>query len=275
MALIIVVIWFFFSSWEIQHPPGVLIDMEPSQAPCGSSRLLEVAGYTLTPLASYHLTARVLHKKRYFSGTAALVPYDVALGWGRMSDTAVLSNLVISQGNRFYFYEWRHRAPIPQGEIIAHSANNHLIAADSNIAGFIRSLRVGHLVDLRGYLVEARKDNGFIWRSSLSRVDSGNGACELFYVTNARFFDGHPLAEAEATPVPRALAEPTPVRSMQDWHRDLEARRRSLNAGDAKAVQAFNDEVLQYMKANRNPGTSPVRDGSAPATMAATPRATP
>jgi hypothetical protein len=38
------------------------------------------------------------------------------------------------------------------------------------------------VVRITGQLVEARDTNGGHWRSSLTREDSGNGACELIRV---------------------------------------------------------------------------------------------
>lgn len=35
---------------------------------------------------------------------------------------------------------------------------------------------------VRGLLVNARRDDGFYWNSSLSREDDGPGACELVWV---------------------------------------------------------------------------------------------
>jgi hypothetical protein len=47
----------------------------------------------------------------------------------------------------------------------------------------LKSVRVGQIVQLTGNLVEVEqiKDH-WIWRSSLTRNDSGNGACELIFV---------------------------------------------------------------------------------------------
>ena len=33
-----------------------------------------------------------------------LAPVDLALGWGRMSDEAILKDIQISQSGRFYFW---------------------------------------------------------------------------------------------------------------------------------------------------------------------------
>jgi hypothetical protein len=58
----------------------------------------------------------------------------------------------------------------------------HIIPATPAIAKQCKSLRAGSLVHLRGDLVEATGPGIGRWRSSLSRTDTGNGACELFYV---------------------------------------------------------------------------------------------
>jgi hypothetical protein len=162
--------------------PGVLVPEEPAQELCPAHEIARVKDYTITAVATYTIRARVLHTKHYWADGNDLVPYDIALGWGPMSDQAVLDHLDISQGNRFYFYEWRNMPPIPEKEINGHSSNNHLIAADSSIARVISDLYPGEIVTMKGYLVNISKPNGFHWNTSLSRADTGNGACEVFYV---------------------------------------------------------------------------------------------
>jgi hypothetical protein len=58
----------------------------------------------------------------------------------------------------------------------------HLIPATSDVREQLEDVRAGHIVHLRGYLVRVDGPNGYVWRSSLTRDDTGNGACELFYV---------------------------------------------------------------------------------------------
>lgn len=139
--------------------------------------------HDLEPLAEFAITARVLSRENYrFDRAAALSPVDLALGWGPMSDDEVLRRLTISQGGRWYFYRWSGEPPIPVHEIVRHSANMHLIPADDGVAAALSRVRPGHVVELRGRLVEARGADGFRWRSSLTREDSGDGACEIVYV---------------------------------------------------------------------------------------------
>jgi hypothetical protein len=101
-----------------------------------------------------------------------------------MSDEAVLKQIDISQSNRFM--NWRvEQFPIPQRELETSAANMHLIPADKNIERQLDKMRVGQVVHLRGRLVRADAPDGWHWISSLSREDTGAGACELFWVEQA------------------------------------------------------------------------------------------
>jgi hypothetical protein len=127
----------------------------------------------------------VLSKESYrWDAGAKLVPVDLTIGWGPMSDSAVLSRIDITQGNRWYnsHIPKVSEFPVSMDEINRHVANMHLIAADNTVAKQIRNVRPGKIVNMRGYLVEVSGKDGFTWRSSLSREDSGGGACELMWV---------------------------------------------------------------------------------------------
>jgi len=139
-------------------------------------------GYTIKPLQDFDITARVLSTEHYaFDREADLAKVDLALGWGPMSDDAILKQIDISQRNRFYY--WHVDAfPIPREAIETNSANMHMVAADSQIEKTLKSIRPGQSVKISGYLIEATANDGWHWKSSLSRQDTGAGACELVYV---------------------------------------------------------------------------------------------
>lgn len=150
--------------------------------------------YRLVPLAHFALDARVLHRKVYrWDPRASLVPVDLALGWGPMSDQRVLDQVSITQSMRFYWFEYKPPPPIPKDEIITHSTNVHIIPATPTIASQCKSLRTGQLVHLSGDLVEASGHGLGTWRSSLSRTDTGNGACELMYVNELSILSANSL----------------------------------------------------------------------------------
>jgi hypothetical protein len=193
--------WMWWSSQPLRHQPGVLTQDLPVQSDVPPRALPEQAGFKLTAVAHYSIRARVLDTKQYFgSPQAKLVPYDVALGWNRMSDQAVLDQLSISMGNRFFFYRWQKRAPIPQAEIIRSAANNHLIPSSGAIRSQIRHLRVGQIVEISGWLFDAEGPDNLKWRTSRRRDDAGNGACELIYVEKLNAWD-QPSAMPATNPV--------------------------------------------------------------------------
>jgi hypothetical protein len=168
---------------EIAHGPGVLVSDAPRQSTPADPHVVRHGDFDLTPLADFSLEARVLSRHDYrLDAGSALAPTDLALGWGRMSDTSVLAALDISQSVRFYSYRWHGEPPIPPAEIVRSSANMHLIPADEGVARALARVRTGEVITLDGHLVEARRADGWHWRSSLTREDSGAGACELVLV---------------------------------------------------------------------------------------------
>jgi hypothetical protein len=175
--------WHFRPWRSIRHAPGVLVPGEPVQRAIVPKALPAREGWRLTAVAEYQIKGRVLGTKRYYDDPGSdLVPRDVALGWARMSDQAVLDEFDLSMGNRFFFYEWEKAPVIPREEIARSAANNHVIAANDGVKKVLGSLVPGHIVTMRGYLVNASGPGGGTWNSSLRRDDTGNGACELFYV---------------------------------------------------------------------------------------------
>lgn len=187
LLLAAVVVWgyFHFAAPKV-YPPGILIENAPVQLALGKSEEpVQKGKFTLTLLATYSIDARVLHTKHYWSGEiASLAPYDVVVGWGRMSDQGVLDHLKISQGNRFYFWEYVGDSPIPENEIISSSANMHLIPSTFAVRNTIAFLRSGDLVRMEGWLVQVTAPGMSPWRSSLSRTDTGNGSCEIMLVNS-------------------------------------------------------------------------------------------
>ncbi|RIH85441.1 hypothetical protein [Calidithermus roseus] len=166
----------------IARPPGVLCPLAPLQSVQDLPPAFEHKGYRIEPLARFALEARVLGKRLYrYDRGASLAPLDLVLGWGRMSDSRVLEKISISQSNRFYFW-YTANSPIPLEEIALSSANMHMIPATEDLERRLKQLRIGNIVRLRGYLVRVSGSDGFYWQSSLTRSDTGNGACELVWV---------------------------------------------------------------------------------------------
>lgn len=174
----------FFSNRAIKHPDGLVTAASDPEQSYTSDADFTFKQYSIKPLKDFKIVARVLSAEHYSTDTGAdLVPVDLALGWGPMSDTAVINQLNISQSGRFYRYNYKLPAPIPPREIVEHSANMHMIPSTDAIAKQLHDVRAGQIVHLTGNLVEAKDlQKNWTWRSSLTREDSGGGACELIWV---------------------------------------------------------------------------------------------
>ena len=183
LILVTLMLWRDWNSREIIHEPGILVPEQPRQQDPGSAETIVIGEYRLTPRAVFDLRARVLSRENYRWGSESdLSPMDLALGWGVMSDQQVLDRITISQGTRWYFTRYEYPAPIADNLIITNSSNMHMVPANAWVLKKLKQIRHGDIVDLKGFLVDVVTDAGFSWTTSLRRDDTGNGACEIFYV---------------------------------------------------------------------------------------------
>lgn len=173
------------SSWNsraVSHPPGVLAAEEPLQENLPEGPSWSAKDHRFKALAHFHIRARVLGTERYrFDRAAQLSPVDFAMGWGPMSDSAVLGKLDISQSDRWFHWH-ASTLPLPVEAIISHAANMHMIPATKPVEAALLRVREGQVATLDGYLVHVDGKDGWKWQSSMTRDDSGDGACEVIWV---------------------------------------------------------------------------------------------
>ncbi len=147
--------------------------------------------YTITPRATYDITGLVVSQHR---GDALLNLYhqadagnieDVCVVWGDVITNGSYRQVSYSSGEFTCYYAWTGVAPPfnPQ-----RMATNHLIPAGDAVARQIRAIRIGDQLRMRGLLVDYTVSSDgrevFTRRTSLTRTDTGNGACEILYVTD-------------------------------------------------------------------------------------------
>jgi len=185
VPILVVVTYYVWPSNEIIHPSGVIIEEEPFQTNIIDGKNWTVDDYSYRSMADFRIEARVLGKESYsVDRESDISPYDLALGWGPMSDQAVIDELDISQRNRWYYWKTR-KFPIPKRDIQKYSANMHMIPANENIENELDKIVKGNIIVLEGSLVEVHAssdDDNWRWKSSLLREDTGGGACEVVWV---------------------------------------------------------------------------------------------
>lgn len=189
LALIIIICTYqYWVGRSIYRPVGVMVSEQPEQKILPDDMLsIKFKDVLIKRLADFKMKARVISTEKYWLGqTAAVAPVDVAFGWNQMSDSAFLDKLNMSQSNRFYFYRYDNEGihGIDPSVIIKNSANMHLIPSTKDIENKIKKLRPGHIVNLSGQLVRVDFKDGTEMKSSLTRDDTGAGACEVVWVTS-------------------------------------------------------------------------------------------
>jgi hypothetical protein len=160
-------------------------------------RLKVKAGFVdLLPVARYRIAACVASKRKYTAGWGAeVMPFDLALVWGRLTDPEVARHLEIKHDStRLAWFRVRGNAPPVSFEYaMSHGSNNHLIPANGNLFLAIdREVNIGDRVVLEGYLVNGEgliSGQAVRLKTSLIREDSDRGACEILYVTSLRIGD--------------------------------------------------------------------------------------
>ena len=185
-ALVAAALWQGYDDWllrPLRPPDGPIAPDEPQQTDVEAAPVTMLGRWRLTPQARYDITARILGREDYhFDLLSDLIPEDLALGWGPMSDSRVLRSFEITQGARFYSWRPTQELVIPRQVVIEHSANTHVIPADAAVRHQLKRLRVGQVVHLSGFLVNAVRDDGSFINTSLTRSDTGPGACEVVLV---------------------------------------------------------------------------------------------
>ena len=186
-------LYYWYDSRPITHEgKGQVAPNQPVQTDTKTIVFGFKEDYTVLPLADFEITARVLSRKRYrLDKEAKISPVDLALGWGPMSDDEVLSGLKISQSGRWY--RWRSKTrelPVSRQQIEHNSANMHLIPADKEVEKAIKRAKKGDIVRFSGHLVRVHDKSGWTWVSSLTRKDTGAGACEVVFVKQFEIVTG-------------------------------------------------------------------------------------
>jgi hypothetical protein len=147
--------------------------------------------WTILPRAQYQISGRVLVNQEYssniFDMRSRLCPLDIGLGWMELGDPNVDKQITWwNQSDRTLHFSWELAPPYSYEYINAHISNNHVIPATGNLEAALKTLKRNDIVHMEGLLVDARtKFLGMEYSvsTSMRREDTGQGACETFYVS--------------------------------------------------------------------------------------------
>lgn len=170
-------LWLLKPEASIRFEDGRRFGSSPLQESLYPRERFDWAGVTIEKVAFYHIHGRLLSKHRYRDNMGDLIPWDFAIGWEEMSDQAILDKVVVRQSDRHYYITTQLKEP-SIARLLETSANVHIIPCSAETREKLRLLRVGDELELHGWLVNVFKEAVEL-KTSLSRTDSGDGACEI------------------------------------------------------------------------------------------------
>ena len=171
------------------------IDQDPIQRNVDSQEIGTFNGYKATfhYVAYYDISAVVtsVHDDFGFDLFSAVSPRDICLAWGDLKDSLTNPDISYHQDTRHcyisnedYFREHPEEYGFGRKKFTAlQYSNNHLIPSTRAIRDQIFGLGRGDKVRIVGYLTHVYPVSGKSITTSTSRTDTGDGACEVIYVT--------------------------------------------------------------------------------------------
>lgn len=137
---------------------------------------------TISPRFEFDVAAKVASAESYrFDGGAFLSPVDLVLLWGHLPDEPYRGAVSYHQMTRYFFWH-TDAAGLDLHYIASHAANMHMIPSKPNLRRALLKVHGGDAVRIHGLLVDVSRGPGFVWRTSVSREDTGPGACEVVWV---------------------------------------------------------------------------------------------
>ena len=143
---------------------------------------------------TYLIQGRVVGTAKYLpiSPTGSLSPIDIGIVWGEFAKDEILEQIKFkSTYGRFLLFSFKNsNFETEHPDYKYYISNNHIIPSNKKIAKALKYIKKGDFIELEGYLVDANIDFWQIthyWESSTTRNDTGDGACEVIYVTSIKW----------------------------------------------------------------------------------------
>jgi hypothetical protein len=162
----------------------------PVQDDLSAGRSFRDGDFTIDVLAGYDIYGIVVHHESYhWDRLSSISSLDLGIAFGDfVRHPELINRFQFSQFDRFITI--KPKGSMPADDWTQYSwqvSNNHLIFSNNELAKIVHAASRGDRVRLKGYLIKASTGN-LAFTSSLTRHDTGAGACEIIFVTDARVF---------------------------------------------------------------------------------------
>lgn len=200
IIIFFIVLFFFLKIFFMEETNNEKVSLDNIKAPTqkktsgGVTKTINGIETNINFIYSYSISGRVVGTQNYIKSSWGniLSPKDVGLSWGFLAREENHKKISWqSSPNRFLYWstkdmEWLRKVG-GTGAVNINSSNSHLIPSDEKTEKLISNIDKNDFIRIEGYLVNIRGEKGnkyYTWNSSTSRYDTGDGACEVVYVTD-------------------------------------------------------------------------------------------
>lgn len=173
-CVFIVSSYIVYSTFPINHGPGKMAKEEPVIEKLTWQEPFTFKGATFTPKRVIEGEVRILKRKRYFFDSfSKYSPVDAMVGWNELSDNRNLDYIFYTLGDRSSNLDLT-RPPLPVPKIYGESDLWHFIPSTSEIDTKLKSLRNGHIIKVKGLLVDISNDSDFTFTTETTFTELSN-----------------------------------------------------------------------------------------------------
>lgn len=165
------------------------IQTETSRPPF--SIMMNKQQYDVTPKFNYELTGVVVSYNNADGFTDIwhhdiwkdfINVRDLCVIWGSNVSTGIYKKVSFTSDTWTCWFSWPERQTTHDFQFTGIS-NNHLLVDDNRLKAALLNAEMGDVVHFKGLLVDYKNDaNDPVRHTSVTRLDTGNGACEVVYL---------------------------------------------------------------------------------------------
>ncbi len=182
LILVIFLSYFLWNQRPVKHGVGITAPNEPSVVKVVRHGGFELNHYKLYPTWKIETTARVLSKKRYwFDDKTQISQNDLVIGWNNLSDERILNQVKIPITDRDFRIDVI-QPPLTFSEIRNQIMFMHTVPANDAVKEKLNSLRNGHIIRMKGYIVDVNDHSSIIWKSSFSDRNNRLDSNQIVYI---------------------------------------------------------------------------------------------
>jgi len=188
-------VWLAVSFWNRNNLPGNIdyvadIVAEPQQTKTRERPFNVVVNnveYLIEPQFAYDLTGMIVsyrqhegNSRMHLQANDHLNVADVCVVWG--DNTSSQLNKLDFWNGIFTCNVFTRDQQAWDSFDMNQLSNNHLISEDESIRNRVRDIQIGDQIRVRGFLASYSNPRGGKRGTSITRTDTGDGACETVYI---------------------------------------------------------------------------------------------